>query len=228
MTSMRQTKPTAEVYVPNTRGRPPLDPKKRRVWDMARKALSAGKTAKAVKAIKKKPKLVKLDSKPGAVMGKPRAKAKLKASAPKKPSTRTLTIPRPTNPAKPRQVSLDKGGKLLSLEEARDIISLCRNEGVRHLKMPNFEVELAGPKAIGSAASEGTSAPRSGAVSDSRRSPSTRAMGSDPHALRAAEEAQLLIDDPLGFEQSQIDAHLALGTSEGAESFIDRDAESDL
>ncbi len=97
------------------------------------------------------------------------------------------------------------------------ILDLARAAGVRSIHIDGIaysfvrtNVELPASPATGPAASrEDVSAtpgaPETGPTAEAPKSLLTTA---DIEALRNAEEAQQLIEDPAGFEQTQIDAHL--------------------
>lgn len=222
------------------KGRPPTDPKKRKIYDEIAAANATKKGAPALAKPKKKktakkstPKKVAAATRraaaakedQGTVITPAKLREKVKKKTVKRPGrTPRVTRGLPSAAAQPPTSPLDNTPMVLSENSLHDIIALCRKENVAHLKVGTFEIHLAaGPTTNGQEAGKAETEPRAGVPASS--APQS-VQGSDPTALDDLDETQDMIDNPLGFEQAQIDGASRQGAvSAGSE---DRRAESDL
>lgn len=222
------------------KGRPPVDPGKLRIYNRVRaeNAEGGGPTS----APKKKKTAKK--STPKKVL----AASRRTATAEDRGSTfdpadvrKKLKKTRKVNPRAARSRSdlegksfnlpagttspLDNRPVVLSENSLHDIIALCRKENVTSLRVGTFEIHLAaGPTNNGKAAEKAETEPRPGTAPPAP-SHDTKAQLSDESSLDL-DETQAMIDDPVGFEQHQIDGATRAGAlSAGSE---DRRAEQDL
>lgn len=228
-------------YKPTGKGRPPLDPKKLKLWKQANKALherneGAESAATGAQKVKKK-KVKKSPTKKAAAVAREAPSDRGEAITPGRIRKNLATGRKAAKDKAPRvynitagpfipNETLDNPTPVLSDNHLHDIIALCKKEGIRRLKIAGaFDIELSRTSTGPQAEPVKEPVPVEGATA-SPALPTTQAQGSDPSALDDIDETQQLIDDPAGWEQSQIDAHTRAGAV-SAES-EDRRAESDL
>lgn len=148
---------------------------------------------------------------------KPKARAKA-TEKPAKPRKATPSKDRPTGavldreelgqPASPKDGDLSQ--RVLTSKDFQEILDLCKSNGVARIRLGEVEIQF------GQAITQAKTQPVEGAeaLASVSSEKSSVSLG-NTQALDEAEETQRMIDDPVGFEQSQIDAHLTQESSNG-------------
>lgn len=106
--------------------------------------------------------------------------------------------------------------KILTIKDFKEILDLCQAKGVERLHFGEVEIQFG--KAISRAE---TPRPVSGAT----RADLPQVSLANEQSLADADDAQKMIDDPIGFEQDQIDGHLQNEGLNAAAEAQDRETE---
>jgi hypothetical protein len=217
-------------YHPTGKGRPPTDPKKLKLWKAANKALHAknDEETKELPREKVEDKKKRSPTKKASATAVPLKRAGGTKAALPANKRQPRGLARVLTPPATKQNTVDKDPLLLPDNKLHDIIALCRKEGISHLALNGlvitFATAAATPAASTGPKDQEKTVPNEGTPVSEAQGPSLLTLSSD--VSDDLSETQSLIDDPLAYEEAEIDRHLN-GGADSAGSQAGR-AESDL